>query len=857
MRNRTKFTLCLMILCMSSFVELIAQQVSIVPAPQQVQFTNDSFDLKGSFHLQSFLKDKQEVEFLASQLTGEFQQSIDADFQFTSNKTSRKIIIGVKGFNNSFSKILREHGLEVPISIGEEGYQIKVSASEIIVVAATTKGVFYGVQTLKQIIRTNRISGNIPGLLITDWPDMEIRGMMDDISRGPVPTKEYMHQQIERMAEMKVNMLTYYTQDVVKTKSHPEFAPPGGALSIEEWKDLADYAQKYHIDLVGNFQSFGHFDQILKHPEFAHLGENGTLLSPAFEESYELLEDIYKEMIPAFHSKYFHVNSDETFDLGSGASKAMVDSLGYDVVYANHIKRIYDIITPMGKTIMVWGDLVLEHPALLDLLPKDIILVTWGYDIMDDYSHRILPFKEAGYTQLVSTGILNSRSIMPDFNTAIGNIGGFMEETVKQGVWGMLNTVWDDGGAALFSRDWYGVAFAADQSWNSNPTDESYDSRFNQAVYGSTNNGLSEAIHELNKLADIKSTEKMNEAIFWDRIIPEKGKSRLINISDWEKVDEIVQSAEMALKNYDPLIYPEDVEYIQLTIDQYKFLAENRPAIVSASEAYREAVSIQNSNPAEARGLLVKAYRAISKSYSDLETLEQLNSELWMQENRVYAWDRIARQYNDLISDLGEVKDSLMSATYAFDRGETLPEPSEIRLDIQKTDGWYFRGWLMIEPIPNPMGYKDSGIDHLEDTGGISKTFPSVTEEFYYNDVKYRWRRVNTPYFAKVDLDELYEQSENSVMYAFAHIDVATDRKVRALVGSSDGVEVYVNGVQVYKNIVERAFKADEDELFLPLKEGRNHLMVKITNGKGDWGFSFRLPDSEMRSTKNRYKIIE
>ena len=409
----------------------------------------------------------------------------------------------------------------------------------------------------------------------------------------------------------------------------------------------------------------------------------------------------------------------------------------------------------------------------------------------------------------------------------------------------------------MFSRDWYGVAFAADQSWNSNPTDESYDSRFNQAVYGSTNNGLSEAIHELNKLADIKSTEKMNEAIFWDRIIPEKGKSRLINISDWEKVDGIVQSAEMALKNYDPLIYSQDVEYIQLTINQYKFLAESRPAIVSASEAYREAVSIQNSNPAKARRLLVKAYRAISESYSSLEVLEEFNSSLWMQENRVYAWDRIATQYNNLISDLGEVKDSLMSATYAFDRDEALPEPSEIRIDIQKADGWYFRGWLMIEPIPNPMGYKDSGEDHLEATSGISKTFPSVTEEFYYNDVKYRWKRVNTPYFAKVDLDELYEQSENSVMYAFAHIDVATDQKVRALVGSSDGVEVYLNGVQVHKNIVERAFKADDDELFLPLKEGRNHLMVKITNGKGDWGFSFRLPDSEMRSTKNRYKIID
>ncbi len=848
----TLLAVLLTILCLNTAAA--QQKIHLVPNPQQVEYMDGVFTLSEDVSVEFYLSDSDEEAFLKDQLSKEFHQSLGKEI---SSEADQKIVVGIHGDSNKFDRMAKNHDLNIKNQIGQEGYQLGVSKDLILIAANTKKGAFYGVQTLKQLIRTKRMEGGIPALKITDWPDLEIRGMMDDISRGPVPTKEYMHQQIERMAEMKINMLTYYTENVVKTESHPAFAPPGGALDIEEWAELADYAKKYHIDLVGNFQSFGHFDQILQHPEYAHLGESGMLLSPAFEESYELLEDIYSEMIPAFHSDYFHINSDETFDLGTGASKAMVDSLGMEFVYANHIKRIHKIITGMGKKVMMWGDIALEHPKLLELLPKDIILITWGYDIMDDYSHRIIPFKEAGFTQLVSTGILNSYSTIPDFNVARGNIGGFMKETVKQGAWGMLNTVWDDGGFALFSRDWYGVAYAADQSWNSSFEDDTYDTRFNRAIYGAEGNGLSEAIHSLNELANLKSTEKMNEDVIWAKVVPEKGETVLMNIQDWPEVMNIAQKAESQLKTYDPLIYQEDLLYIQHVIDLYKYMAASRPALVKASSNYAKARSMQNENRMTTRSNLVEAYGLISEAYSGLIELKTRNQTLWTMENRVYALDRVIQKYDAQIANLFELRDSLLSVTYGFDKGKELPQPSEIRLDIKESEGWYFQGWLMIEPIPNPVGYKDPEVDHLKDMNGIEETFPNVTEEFFYDEVKYRWRRVNTPYFAKVDLDEIHGKSENVIGYAFAHIDIEEDRNVRALAGSSDGIEVYVNGESVHENYVERPFTLDEDEMYLPLKEGRNHLMIRVTKGNGDWAFSFRLPDSEMRSYKNRYRIIE
>lgn len=831
-------------------------QITLVPNPQEIEYGEGAFAISDDISINYLMGDAQTIALIDQQLKKEFKFVRGYEVIKKEGTASKRIRIAVKGRNSTIDNLIESLEPKNNKRFREEGYILRSTKSDITIVAYTAKGAFYGAQTLKQLIRSHNGTFSIPAMTITDWPDLEIRGMMDDISRGPVPTKEYMYQQIERMAEMKVNMLTYYTQDVVKTESHPAFAPPGGALDIKEWSELADYAKKYHIDLVGNFQSFGHFDQILKHPEYEHLGESGMLLSPAFEESYELLEDIYTEMIPAFHSDYFHINSDETFDLGSGASKAMVDSLGESVVYANHIKRIHKIITGLGKKVMMWGDIALDHPEILDMLPKDIILITWGYDIFDDYAPRITPFKEAGFTQLVSTGILNSFSTIPDFNIAKGNIGGFMAESKKQEVWGMLNTVWDDGGFALFSKDWYGVAYAADQSWNSAPNDDTYDTRFNRAIYGSTNNALSEAILKLNELAGLKSTEKMNEDILWDSVIPEKGNQVLINIEDWAKVQRIAEEAQKILKTYDAQIYSGDVKYIQHTIDLYKFLAKSRPAVVEASSLYSKALAEQ-SNKVEARKNLVGAFSLIKESYDDLITLKSDYENIWVIENRVYALDRITSKFDEQIKAFRSVKDLLLSTIYNFDKGQTLPAAGELRIDIKESKGWYFQGWLMCEAFPNPNGFANPKTDHLAGMNGIENTFPNVTEEFYFNGEKYRWRRVNTPYFAKVDLSEIHQESKNVIGYAFAHIDIEEDREVRALIGSSDGVEVFLNGKQVHINYTERDFKLDEDELILPLKKGRNHLMIRVTNKEGDWAFSFQLPDSEMRSYKNRYKIIE
>jgi len=153
--------------------------------------------------------------------------------------------IGVPGNNRVFDRLCRMKRIVPGDSLGEEGYMLLIEQHRILVVARHARGVFYGLQTFIQLLRGSATrQGKIPAVRITDWPDLRVRAIMDDISRGPVPTREYFRDQIRRCAELKVNTISYYTEHVVLTRSHPEFAPPGAALSIDEWHDLTQYAQR-------------------------------------------------------------------------------------------------------------------------------------------------------------------------------------------------------------------------------------------------------------------------------------------------------------------------------------------------------------------------------------------------------------------------------------------------------------------------------------------------------------------------------------------------------------------------------------------------------------------------------------
>lgn len=830
--------------------------MNVIPRPQKFRFTGENFLIKNSsVHFEIYCNEDKPLSIAVSEIK-EILKNIHNCKVDSKSISANKIILGIPEGNDRFRILCERLNILPEKNHGIESYKLLIDSSQIIISAVNTKGIFYGIQTLKQIVNSTETS-YLPGVVISDWPSLKYRAVMDDISRGPVPTMDYIKYQIRRLAEIKVNMFMQYVEHVVKTKSHPEFAPADGSLTIEDLKDLSEYAARYNIKFVGNFQSFGHFDKILSTPEYAKLGESGTLLSPVNPDSYKFLSDIYSEMVPAFNAPFFFINCDETFDLGKGASKKLVDSLGYAEVYYMHIMKLYSILKKLNSGVMIWGDILLKYPELLKKIPKDIIVATWTYDDLDSYSKFIQPIKDAGLNYFVTTGVLNSGKLYPDYKQVFGNIAGFASAAENSGALGLINSVWD-GGTALFSNDWYGVTYGAEKSWNPDSGKRnSFNHRYNSAIYGAGNNNYTDAIWKLNELAQLLPTNAMNDKVLFQKIIPDSGKSLRISLFDWKKVINITLDVSNLLKHSKLKYNKRDKKYLQFYGNLYSYLAGERFSLIEDSKLYSLADSLQKSEPGKARTALVKILKSINGLAENELKLKNDFESLWLNENRTYSLSEISDKYDFKIHNLDDLKSKLLEALKDFDSHLPLSRKSDVRLSVSKLSGKYFTEWLMIKPITVKDDKNIFKKDYIAACGGEVNAAPKVTDEFYYDTVKYRWQRIASEYEDIISLKEIFpDNKKNEVTYAFATIESDIDTTVTAYTGFAGGEEIFLNGNPVFEKDYSEKIIPDEYKFSVQLRKGKNNILIKVSKTNNDWMFSFRIAGNGVTNHKNRYRII-
>ena len=204
---------------------------------------------------------------------------------------------------------LKRAGIESPADLDAEGYVLSVAAQEIVIGGKTSAGVFYGLQTLKQLVRGDSNEAFIQGIKITDWPAMRWRGVSDDISRGPVPTVDYIKRQLRTFAAFKLNMHSFYMEHTFASGANPLIGPTGGSLTPDEIRELVAYARRYHIEIVPEQQTFGQLHKALRLEKYNELAETpyGDVLSPQQEGTYKLIADWYRELNELFPGKFFHI----------------------------------------------------------------------------------------------------------------------------------------------------------------------------------------------------------------------------------------------------------------------------------------------------------------------------------------------------------------------------------------------------------------------------------------------------------------------------------------------------------------------------------------------------------------------
>ncbi len=356
-------------------------------------------------------------------------------------------------------------------NLGSEGYVLRIKSDKIELKANTPQGIYYATQSFIQLLE--KADGKLPGVEVIDYPDMKVRGISDDISRGQVSNLDNFKKIISHIARYKMNTYMPYIEDMLEFDNYPTIGKNRGALTKAEVKEILAFAKKNFVEVIPIFQTLGHYENILSQDEFLKYAEfiGAASLNVSSDSTYVFLEDMLKEVFELFPSEYFHMGADESWDVGLGASKKLVEETNIAVVHANHYKKVYDICKKYNKKVMMYGDILLDHPEILSLIPKDIIIVDWHYRADEDYLST-KTIRNAGFEYLVSPSAWNFTSTFPVNINSLPNIKYIVKSGLENESHGMINSNWGDYGAETFKEFiLYNYAWSAQCAWDYNQSD--------------------------------------------------------------------------------------------------------------------------------------------------------------------------------------------------------------------------------------------------------------------------------------------------------------------------------------------------------------------------------------------------
>lgn len=448
-----QFIILFFILSVNLISSSQTMNLPIIPTPKLVK------SLEGDFHLKNNLSITFPTPRDDNDYSIELIQQTLKDFQKINSVIKKNGDIQISYIGN-------EEQNHIIQNFGDEGYLLRISKNGIELKAHTAKGIFYAAMSLIQMLE--KAEESLPCVEIIDWTDMKMRGVSDDISRGQVSNLENFKKIISHIARYKMNTYMLYMEDMLEFEKYPTIGKNRGALTKSEVKEIIAFAKKNFVEVIPIFQTLGHYENILSQEEFLKYAEfpGAASLNVSNDSTYFFLEDLLKEVFELFPSEYFHMGADESWDVGLGASKKLVEQTNIAIVHANHYKKVYDICKKYDKKVMMYGDILLDYPEILSLLPKDIIIVDWQYRA-EEYYPSTKKIRDAGFEYLVSPTAWNFTSTFPVNINSLPNIKYIIKSGLENESLGMINSNWGDYGAeSIKEQILYNYAWSAQCSWD-------------------------------------------------------------------------------------------------------------------------------------------------------------------------------------------------------------------------------------------------------------------------------------------------------------------------------------------------------------------------------------------------------
>jgi hypothetical protein len=429
----------------------------IFPIPQEMQRTNDAFILDENVLVivteKATEKDMSLARFLVGELSARYSLAVKIEKGLAIPKNKKIIVMGTIS-NPLIKKFCLENNLEVTAkSPGPEGYILQVNGNQIVVGGWDDQGAFFGLQSLRQLIRDGN-GKSVQGLKVRDWPNMTFRGIRLYVP-GPENIAFFKRFMKDFMALYKYNKLIMEV-NCMRLDRHPEVnagwiefskymqytrsnstqglhgeeknsshfdAGDGYILEKDDIRDIVNYAGQNFIEVIPEIPSLTHGYYLLtRHPELAeYQGDKWPdTYCPSNPASYNLMFDVYDEYVDVIKPRMVHIGHDEWWGAPMGVCPRCKGK-DHSLLFAGDINKIHRYFADKGIKIAMWGDYLLEsvrdtlvqnrvsstgikyqtpgavRPEVVrESIPKDILIFNWFWD--DEIKEMELD--KFGFTQI-------------------------------------------------------------------------------------------------------------------------------------------------------------------------------------------------------------------------------------------------------------------------------------------------------------------------------------------------------------------------------------------------------------------------------------------------------------------------
>ncbi|NCA83392.1 MAG: hypothetical protein EOM72_11725 [Opitutae bacterium] len=379
-----------------------------------------------------------------------------------------------------------------------ESYKLVISPDGLRIAAPDAAGFFYALQTLRQILAQSGPA--LPCLEISDAPVFPLRGYYLDVSRGRVPRLAMLQRRIRLLASLKINHLQLYFEHPFRFAFDPAIAGDNDAYDAADLRALDACCREHFIELVPSFTCFGHMGRILSLPPYRDLAEvefpapswetatwrerlRGATLNSRDPDAQQLLRNILDEFLPCFSSTRFNLCGDETYDLGQSTPGASPGEIA--ARYNNHVRFLQKEAARHGKSLMLWGDMLLHHPDAIGDLPPGCEILDWAYFPSNNFA-KCNEFISRGLPTIVCPSVRGFGRLFNAVEEARTVLAAYARTGKQFGARGLLNTDWGDyGHFNMPPGALHGLALGAQLAWNPDHDEgAAFDRAFSKILFG-------------------------------------------------------------------------------------------------------------------------------------------------------------------------------------------------------------------------------------------------------------------------------------------------------------------------------------------------------------------------------------